>query len=77
MTALKQEPKYPVWLVRLQIPVAHRGTTVLGADGQPMGFGPTYGDESEITVHAKDEAAAKAYVEQHNPGAKVLSAVKE
>lgn len=69
---LKQNPKDPVWVVQLTIPERVTGTTVLGVNGAPMATKVEHGEQTEITVHAADEKAAKAYVEQQNPGANVL-----
>ena len=36
----------------------------------------TYGQEQEMTVHAPDENAAKALVQQQNPGCDVVQVAK-
>lgn len=74
---IKQNPKDPIWTVKLQIPVQHKASVILDGAGQPLAQArPEYGDEQEITVHAPDEKTAGETVLARNPGAKILGAEK-
>lgn len=73
---IKPNPKDPVWIVRYQNVISQAMSPIVGPDGKPVALRTEYGPEDEITAHGKDEEAARAYVEQQNPGIKILSAEK-
>lgn len=70
----KQNPKDPHWLVRYKI--VHSVTSnILKPDGTPFIATVDVGEE-EMTVAAPDADAAKAFIEQQNPGIKIVAVDK-
>jgi hypothetical protein len=76
MDTIKENPKDPLWVVKLKVAHSVELSMVVGPDGKPAARVLSTHPESTTTCHAPDEEVAKAYVRQQNPGALILSATK-
>jgi hypothetical protein len=73
---LRENPKDPLWAIVLKVAHSTDPSPIVGPDGRPARTVTSFHPECETTCHAPDEAAARAYVVQQNPGAQVVSATK-
>jgi hypothetical protein len=65
----------PLWIVTLEPVHSAAPGLILGPDVRPAMTVFTYHPKCDITVHAADAETAKAFVLEHNPGARIIAAV--
>jgi hypothetical protein len=70
---IKPSPKDPLWLLVICVRHSNEPSRILGSDGKSISLSATYHPACEITTHGKDEEEARAFIEQQNPGCRIMS----